>query len=93
MKGGELAGQLLVERESSIRVSRGLDEEQTAVNTGILDVPFPLCSELLSEVGRVLILDVLDDRIPASVVVDLVSVTGGIDNIQAKPNAILLNDY
>lgn len=63
------------------------------MDTGVLDVPFPLRSELLSKVGRVLIFDILDDRVPASVVVDLVSITGGINDVQAKPNTILLDDY
>lgn len=46
-------------------MARRLDEEQAAVNTGILDVTLTLSSEFLAEVGRVLILDVLDDRVPA----------------------------
>ncbi len=46
-------------------VARRLDEEQAAVDAGILDVPFTLGGELFSEVGRVLVFDVLDDRIPA----------------------------
>lgn len=43
----------------------GLDEEQAAVDTGILDVALTLSSEFLAEVGRVLILDVLDNGVPA----------------------------
>lgn len=43
-----------------------LDEEQTAVNTGILDVPVTLSGKLLAEVCGVLILDVFHDGIPAS---------------------------
>ena len=70
----------------------GLDEEQTAVDTSILDISLTLSCELLSEVCRVLILDVLDDWIPTSVVVDLIAVTWGIDNVQPQTNAIFLDD-
>lgn len=42
-----------------------LDEEQAAVDAGIGDVAVSLSMELLSKVGRVLILDVLDDWVPA----------------------------
>lgn len=46
-------------------MARGLDEEQAAVDAGILDVALPLSRELLPQVGGVLILDVLDDGVPA----------------------------
>jgi hypothetical protein len=69
-----------------------LDEEKAAVDAGILDVSFSLSSEFLSEVCRVLVLDVLDNWVPASVVVDLVTVTRGINNVQAQTDAVLLND-
>lgn len=72
-------------------VTGGLDEEQAAVDTGVLDVALTLGSELLSKVGRVLVLDVLDDRVPAAVVVDQVTVARGIDNVETETNAILLN--
>jgi hypothetical protein len=48
------------------RMAGGLDEEQAAVNTGILDVTLTLSSEFLAEVRRVLILDVLDNGVPAN---------------------------
>lgn len=44
-----------------------LNEEQAAVNPGILDVALTLGSEFLAEVGRVLILDVLDNGVPARI--------------------------
>lgn len=62
------------------------------MNAGILDVTLSLSSELLAEVRRVLVLDVLDDWVPASVVVYLVAVTRGIDNVQAESHAILLDN-
>lgn len=43
----------------------GLNEEQTAVHTSILNVTFALRSKLLPQVGRMLILDVFDNRVPA----------------------------
>lgn len=52
-------------------MTRGLDEEQAAVDTGILDVTLTLSSEFLAEVGRVLILNVLDNGVPADSAVSL----------------------
>jgi hypothetical protein len=43
----------------------GLDEEQAAVDTGILDITLTLRGKLLAEVCRVLVLDVLDNGVPA----------------------------
>ena len=74
------------------RVTRGLDKEQAAVNARVLDVALSLGGELLAEVGRVLVLDVLHDRVPAPVVVDQVAVPGGVDNVQPETHAVLLND-
>lgn len=73
-------------------MARRLDEEQAAVDTGILDVSFSLSSEFLSEVCRVLVLDVLDNWIPASVVVNLVAIAGGIHNVQPQTDTVLLDD-
>jgi len=70
----------------------GLDEEQAAVDTGILNISLTLGCELLSEVCRVLVLDVLDDRIPAPIVIDLVTITWGIDDVQPQTNAIFLDN-
>jgi hypothetical protein len=53
------------------RMTRWLDKEQAAVDTGILDVTLTLSSEFLAEVGRVLILDILDNGVPAGLVVSL----------------------
>lgn len=50
-----------------LRMTRWLDEEQTAVHASILNVPFTLRSKLLPQVGRVLVLDVLDNWVPAGV--------------------------
>lgn len=73
-------------------MTRRLNKEQAAVDACVLDVALALSGELLSEVGRVLILDVLDDGIPASVVVDLVSVARGVDDVEAESDAVLLDD-
>jgi len=43
-----------------------LNEEQAAVDSGVLDVALSLSGELLSEVGRVLVLDILDDGVPTA---------------------------
>lgn len=62
------------------------------MDAGILNVAFSLGGELLAEVCGVLVLDVLHNWIPASVVVDLISVTWGIDNVEAETDAVLLDD-
>lgn len=62
------------------------------MDAGILDVSLTLSSEFLSEVCRMLVFDVLDNWVPASVVVDLVAVTWGIDNVQAQTDSVLLDD-
>ena len=77
----------------SVRVTRGLDEEQATVDTGVLDVALTLGRKLLSEVGRMLVFDVLDDGIPAPVVVNLISVSWGVNDVKAEPDAVLLDDY
>ena len=46
-------------------MTRRLDEEETAVNAGVLDVALSLGGELFAQVGRVLVFDVFDDGIPA----------------------------
>jgi hypothetical protein len=40
----------------------------------------------------VLVLDVLDDRVPALVIVDEVSVARGVDDVQLEANAVLNDD-
>ena len=47
-------------------VARRVDEEEGTVDTGVLDVTVALRGELLAKVGAVLVLDVLDNRIPAT---------------------------
>ena len=42
-----------------------VDEEEGAVNARVLDVTVALRSELLAQVRAVLVLDVLDNRVPA----------------------------
>ena len=39
-----------------------------------------------------LIFDVLDDRIPASIVVDLITVAWRVDDIESETDSILLDD-
>ena len=73
-------------------MSGGLDEEKTAVDTGVLDVTFSLCCELLSQIRGVLILDILDDRVPAAVIVDQVTIAWRVDDVQSQTNTVLLDD-
>ena len=74
------------------RVARGLNEEKTAVDTGVLDVSFTLGGELLAEVGGVLVLDILDDGIPAAVVVNEIAVSGSVNNVKSEAHTVLLNN-
>lgn len=46
-------------------VAGGVDEEQATVNTCVLNVAVTHSCQLLTEVCTVLVLNVLDDRIPA----------------------------
>ena len=77
------------------------------MDTGILNVSFSLRCELLAQVCGVLVLDVFHNRVPASpcqllpasedssfspsVIVDLVAVARGIDNIQSQANTVLFD--
>lgn len=55
-------------------------------------LPLTLSSQFLPEVGRVLVLDVLDNGVPAAVVVDKVAIAGSVNNVQAQSDAVLLNN-
>lgn len=56
-----------------------------------LHSPFTLSCQLFPQVCGVLVLDVFDDRIPAAVVVDQVTIAGGVDDVEPKPDAVLLD--
>lgn len=72
-------------------VTSGLNEEQAAVNAGVLNVLVAVGCELLTQVGGVLVFDVLDDGVPAAVVVDQVAVAGSVNNVESESDAILLD--
>lgn len=59
----------------------GLNEEQAAVNTGILNVTLTLRGEFLAEVCRVLVLDIFDNGVPA---VSIVSIYGSDDSHRSR---------
>jgi hypothetical protein len=73
-------------------VSRWLNEEQAAVNSGVLEITFTLGSEFLAQICRVLVFDVLDNWVPAALVVDQIAVTGSVDNVETETHAIFLDD-
>jgi len=73
-------------------MASGVNEVQAAVNSGVLDVAFSLRSKLLAQVGRVLVLDVFDDGVPATVIVNEITEARSINNVQAQTDAILFND-
>jgi hypothetical protein len=72
-------------------VARGVDEEQAAVDARVLEVALTLGGKLLAQVSTVLVLDVLDDGVPAALVVDQVTVAGGVNDVEAKTDAILFD--
>ena len=48
-----------------VRMAGWLDEEKAAMDAGILNVSFSLRSKFLAQVGRMLVLDIFHDWIPA----------------------------
>ena len=72
-------------------MARRSNKVQTAVDPGVLDVPLALCRQLLPQIRGVLVLDVLDDGVPAAVVVDEVAVARGVDDVEAEAHAILFD--
>ena len=74
------------------RMTRWLDEEQAAVDACVLDVTLTLGCEFLPQVGGVLVLDILDNRVPAPVVVDQIAIAGGVDDVQSEADVVLLDD-
>jgi len=73
-------------------VTSWVNKIQAAVDPGILNVSLSLRSEFLAEVSRVLVLDVLDNWVPAAVVVDEITEAWCIDNVQAETDTVLFND-
>jgi hypothetical protein len=74
--------------DGSQGVARRADEVETAVNACVLDVPVSHGGQLLAKVGAVLVLNVLDNRVPAVLVVNLVSVARCVDNVKSEPDTI-----
>lgn len=64
-------------------VTSRLDEVQAAVYASILNVALSLSCKLLVKISTVLVLDVLDNWLPASIVVDQITETGCVHNVQA----------
>lgn len=75
------------------------------MNSSIFDESIAGGGEFLLEIGTVLVFDISDDRLPAihfnfcakisdlpAIIVNLVSVTGGINNCETKLNAVLVED-
>lgn len=70
-------------------VTGGRDEEDAAVDARVGDEALAHGGELLAEVCRVLVLNVLDDGLPAVVVVYEVTVAGRVDNVELEAHAVL----
>lgn len=67
------------------------DEKQAAVNTRVLNEPGPLRRKLTAEIRRVLVFDILDYRIPAPIIVDLITVSWCIDDVQPEVYSVLFD--
>jgi len=74
------------------RMAGGANEIQAAVDAGILNVPLSLRCKLLAQICTVLILNVLDNGIPATVVVHEVAIARCVNNVKAQTDAILFDD-
>lgn len=72
-------------------MARGLNEEKAAVDACVLEIALALGGQLLAQVGAVLVLDVLDNGVPAALVVDQVAVAGRVNNVESQAHAVLLN--
>lgn len=70
-------------------VARGVDKEEATVDARVCDVPVTHGGELFSEVGRVLIFDVLNDGVPAVLVVDLVAISGRVYDVELELDTVL----
>ena len=57
-----------------------------------MDITVALSCKLFAQIRRVLILDILDDWVPAAVIVDEIAIARGVDDVEAEPNAVLLDD-
>lgn len=71
-------------------VASRLDEEETAVNTGVIEEPISLGGKFLAQINTVLLLDVLHDRDPTLVIVDVVTVPGRVDDGEMETNTVFL---
>lgn len=56
----------LIEVIECIRMPGRLNEKKTAMDTRVLDVTFSLSREFFAQICRMLVLDILDDRIPTT---------------------------
>lgn len=61
------------------------------MDAGVLQVALALRCQLFTKIGAVLVLDVLDDRVPTAIVVDQVAIAGSVDDVEAQSNAVLFN--
>lgn len=73
-------------------VTGGRDEVEAAVDARVDDVAVAHGGKLLAEVGGVLVFDVFDYGVPATLVVHLVGVARGVDDVQAELDAVLDDD-
>ena len=76
------------------RVARRVDEVQAAVDTCVLDVAVTHGSQLLAQVRAVLVLDVLDDRVPATCVCRLSVIGTSQHNVETyQPSLLIWSPY
>jgi len=73
-------------------VAARLDEEEAAMDSGVRNVSLSLGGEFLAEIGRVLIFDVFDNGVPASVIVHQVTVARSVDDAESQSYTVLFDD-
>ena len=54
------------------------------MDAGVLNVAFALRGQFFTQVGGVLVLDILDDGVPAAIVVDQVAVARRVDDVEPE---------
>jgi len=64
-------------------MARRLNEEQAAMNTSVLEVALTLSAQLLAQICAMLVLDILDNWVPASLIVDEIAVSRSINDVES----------
>jgi len=69
-------------------MSAWVNKEKTTVNSGILNVTFTRGGQFFTQVRAVLILDVLDNCVPAIFIIDQISESRSVDDVETQTDAV-----